>query len=378
MSWQDPVEENLAELARFADDITPLLTFPSDYTSEQRQDILDHMARQRRISRHIFRGYLANWRRQLQEGTREYRKALRLDAQDEGVKFALGVSAWHQQQALATLAQQPENTSALSKLGYIAWNEQQYDAAIAYFERVLRGDPKNAAAYIHLGVNYVALEQFDVAMAAYREAARLNPTYDELVDKSLNLVQLLQQAKAHPDNAMAHFQLGAVYSADHRSDRAIAAFEKVVALAPQLPQGFVNLALNYEADGRYAEALEAYRQAVALDPANTQARNNAEKLAIQQALEAGRPTRLTLDDKAVLEVNPHSAPSYYHLGLRYLRNDEIDAAIDALHQAVRLQPDYAAAHLFLGLAYTSLGTHHKAEVAYQRATVLNPADPPGL
>jgi hypothetical protein len=29
MTWQDPVEENLAELARFADDITPLLTFPA-------------------------------------------------------------------------------------------------------------------------------------------------------------------------------------------------------------------------------------------------------------------------------------------------------------------------------------------------------------
>ena len=35
MSWQDPVEDNLAELARFADDVTPLLTFPADYTSEQ-------------------------------------------------------------------------------------------------------------------------------------------------------------------------------------------------------------------------------------------------------------------------------------------------------------------------------------------------------
>ena len=374
MSWQDPVEENLAELARFADDITPLLTFPSDYTPEQRQAVVDQLARQRRISRHIFRGYLANWRRQMQEGTREYRKALRLDAQDEGVKFALGVSAWHKQQALTALAQQPENSSALSKLGYIAWNEQQYDTAIAYFERVLQGDPKNAAAYIHLGVNYVALEQFDLAMAAYREAARLNPAYGELVEQSLNLVQLLQRAKEHPDNPMVHFQLGELYSADSRSDRAIAAFEKGLALAPQLPQGFVNLAINYEADGRYSEALQAYRQALALDPAHTQARNNAEKLAIQQALEAGKPTRLTLDDKAVLEVSPSSAPSYYHLGLRYLRNDEVEAAIDALQQAVRLRPDYAAAHLFLGLAYTSLGAHHKAAVAYQRATVFNPMD----
>ena len=235
--------------------------------------------------------------------------------------------------------------------------------------------PNNAAAYIHLGVNYIALEQFDVAMAAYREAARLNPAYSDLVEQSLNLIQLLQRAKAHPDNPMVHFQLGELYSADGRSDRAITAFEKVTALAPQLPQGFVNLAINYEAEGRYSEALVAYRQALALDPANTQARNNAEKLDHPQALEAGQPTQLTLADKTVLDVSPHSAPSYYHLGLRYLRNDEVEAAMDALQQAIRLRPDDAAAHLFLGLAYTSSGTYTKPPLAYQRATVLNPTDP---
>src|SRR6185295_8850184 len=149
VSWHDPVEENLAELARFADDVTPVLTFAGASTEAERLT-RDRLAVQRRISRHIFRGYLANWRRQLQEGTREYRKALKLDPQDEGMKFALGIGAVHKQQALATLQRQPGDIKSLSKLGYIAWNEQEYDEAIRYFQQVLTLAPRQAAAYVHL------------------------------------------------------------------------------------------------------------------------------------------------------------------------------------------------------------------------------------
>src|SRR5207249_730336 len=102
LSWRDPVEENLAELAHFADDVTPLLTFADGYPSGQQQTIRERVAVQRRISRYIARGYLANWRRQLQDGTREYRKALKLDPEDEGIKFALGIAAVNKRHALAT------------------------------------------------------------------------------------------------------------------------------------------------------------------------------------------------------------------------------------------------------------------------------------
>ena len=66
----------------------------------------------------------------MQEGTREYRKALKLDPQDEGMKFALGIGAGQKRQALAVLKLQPGDIKSLSKLGYIAWNEQEYDEAI--------------------------------------------------------------------------------------------------------------------------------------------------------------------------------------------------------------------------------------------------------
>lgn len=375
MSWRDPVEENLAELARFADDVAPLLSLPATYSAEQRQLVLERLATHRRISRHIFRGYLASWRRQLQEGTREYRKALKLDGTDEGVKFALGIASVHKRRALAALERDPRDTKSLSKLGYIAWQEQQYDEAIRRFREVLAIDPRQAAAHVHLGVSYVAQERFEESRAAYREAGRLNPDLARLVEQSIDLVNHLERARDRPGDPGAHAELGQLYARDGRSDRAAECFEKVVALAPREAEGFFNLARQYEAEGRDAEALEAYGQGLALDPGNARARNNHEKLAIEMALGAGRPVALALGGDQSVVIDPDRGASYYQLGLRYLRNDEGGDAVAVLRQAVALQPDDAAAHLFLGLAYTSLGASADAEAALQRAIALRPTNP---
>jgi spermidine synthase len=371
-SWHDPVEENLADLAWFADDVTPLLIFGADSTPEQQQAIRQRLAVQRRISRHIFRGYLANWRRQLQEGTREYRKALRLDPQDEGVKFALGVSARHQQQALAVLEQQPGDVKALSKLGYIAWNAQQYDEAIRRFQQVLTIEPRNAAAYVHLGANYLAQERFEAASAAYQEARRLNPELAHLAAQSLQLIQQLQGAKAQPDNPTVHLQLAALYAADGRSDRTIEALAKALGLLPTFAEGWLDLARHYEAEERWPEALQAYGRVLTLLPEHTLAQNNAEKLQLKLALEHAAPQVIQLRSGATLDVDPENASSYYQLGLLYLRNNEANAAVAALQQALRLQPNHEAAHLFLGLAYTALGVPAKAATALRRTLALNP------
>ncbi|PWU24941.1 MAG: hypothetical protein C5B48_03790 [Candidatus Rokuibacteriota bacterium] len=333
------------------------------------------MATQRRISRYIFRGYLANWRRQLQEGTREYRKALKLDPQDEGIKFALGIGAAHKQEALGALSRDPGDIKSLSKLGYIAWNEQEYDEAIRRFRQVIALDPRQAAAYIHLGVNYAAQERFEASIAAYEEARRLQPDLTRLVAQSIDLVEHLRRAKEHPRDATAEAQLGELYASDRRFDRAIECFERVTALAPQEPAGFFTLAHHYEAEGREADALRAYGRGLALEPTNARARNNYEKLAIKTALELGKPSVVALGDDQTVAIDPDSAASYYQLGLRYLRNDEADAAVDALQQAIALEPRYDAAQLFLGLAYTSLGAHAKAEAAYRRAIALRPTNP---
>src|SRR5438445_2122314 len=374
LSWRDPVEGNLAELASFADDVRPLLTF-TDISPAEQQSIQGRMAVQRRISRYIARGYLANWRRQLQDGTREYRKALKLDPHDDGIKFALGIAAVHKRHALAALERRPDDIKSLSKLGYIAWHEQDYDAAIRRFRQVLAVDAHQPSAYIHLGVSYAGQANFDASIAAYQKAKELRADLAGVVAQSIDLVERLRRAKEHPNDPAAQERLGELYASDGRFDRAIECFEKVTSLAPDSPHGFFALARSYEAEERDAEALRAYDRGLALDPTHAQARNNREKLSIKRALELGQPVELALGADGVLTIDPDSAMSYYHLGLRYLRNDEADAAVLALRRAIALQPGHDAAHLFLGLAYTSLGTYADAEVEYRRAIALRPTNP---
>ena len=375
LAWHDPVDENLSELARFADDVSPLLAFPASYTPAEEQRTRQQLAVQRRISRHIFRGYLANWRRRLQDGTREYRKALRLDPGDEGVKFALGVATVHKRHALAALKDNPRDVKSLGKLGYIAWSEGDYDEAVRRVQQLLAIDPRHATSYVHLGVSYVAQQKFDASIAAYREAARLQPDLERLAEQSIDLVERLRRARQRPDDAEAQARLGELYASDGRSDRAIESFERVIALAPKRPEGFFTLARLYEEEDREADALWTYREGLVLDPDNTQARNNFEKLSIKAALDQGKPMTLVLDADRTLTVDPGDANSHYNLGLRYLRNDEAEAAVFALRQAIALDPGHDGAYLFLGLAYTSLGAHAKAEAGYRRAIALKPDNP---
>src|SRR5439155_15904237 len=130
-----------------------------------------------------------------------------------------------------------------------------------------------------------------------------------------------------------------------------------------------------EAEDRDADAMRAYDRGLALDSTDTLARNNREKLLIKRALEQGKRVEVKLGGDGALTIDPDSPTSYYQLGLRYLRNDETDAAVVALRRAIALGPNLDGAHLFLGLAYTSLGTYASAEAEYRRAIALRPGNP---
>src|SRR5262249_26496414 len=231
-----------AALARLAAAGAPSGAFPPPAAAGGRPPAGARLPPQQRISRYIFRGYLANWRRDLQAGTREYRKALALDPEDDGVKFALGIGARHKRRALDALERDPNDVKSLIRLGYIPWNERAYDEAVRRLRQVLALDPGHAIAHVHLGVYYAAQERFEDSIAAYREAARLRPDLQRLVDDSVELVERLRRAKERPDDPTAQARLGELYASDGRTDRAIERLQNVGALAPNRPVHLVTLA----------------------------------------------------------------------------------------------------------------------------------------
>jgi tetratricopeptide (TPR) repeat protein len=139
-----------------------------------------------------------------------------------------------------------------------------------------------------------------------------------------------------------------IADSDWSDAQVLAAFERVVKLAPDFPQGWASLAVGraifaseQEAGppGPYAEAVQSARQAIA---------------------EARR-------------LNPKSALPYvaeYHL----LEDDRF-RALDALERGAKVEPDNSVVQMNLADALMDVGRMSESVQAAQRAVELNPLSP---
>jgi tetratricopeptide (TPR) repeat protein len=74
--------------------------------------------------------------------------------------------------------------------------------------------------------------------------------------------------------------------------------------------------------------------------------------------------------RQVLKQQPSSAVAYYNLGLSQHRQVNIEDAMVAYKNAIRLDPNYSFAHLNLGFAYLEIGKFDQAIPVLQRVLAL--------
>jgi Flp pilus assembly protein TadD len=75
-----------------------------------------------------------------------------------------------------------------------------------------------------------------------------------------------------------------------------------------------------------------------------------------------------------LRVNPNFAEAHLQLGILAVAQENTKAAIADLEEAVRLAPDLALAHYHLGLAYRKIGNQERARVELDRFRSLKDQD----
>jgi tetratricopeptide (TPR) repeat protein len=115
--------------------------------------------------------------------------------------------------------------------GFVNFQQQKYDEAIANYEKAIKLEPRAAAAYNMIGM-------------AYRFK------YNKLGVPELR-------------------------------EKEMAAFQKAVEIDPKNWVAMINLATDYYADGQKAKAASLFKQALALNP------NHPEKTDIQKMIAAG-------------------------------------------------------------------------------------------
>jgi tetratricopeptide (TPR) repeat protein len=201
----------------------------------------------------------------------------------------------------------------------------------------------------------------------------------------------------------AYLYVGSLFRSQSQPATAVALFESAVRMSPHDAPARLLLALALKECAREEAALEHLREAVRLDPGLVEARVN---LGILLAA-GGREREGLAELRAAVEIAPGNAGARYNLGAALLRRlGGLDMAIEQFREALRLQPDHAAAaqalylatrkqeelrlaaakwreavrrnpkdaaaHFNLGVACSDLGRHAEAVAAYRSALRLDP------
>ncbi len=168
----------------------------------------------------------------------------------------------------------PTEPAIRLQLGWVYYSKLEGENARAEFERVIATSP-SAQAFLYLGLTEIGLGRNEPAVAALREAIRLD---SGLLDAHVALGKVLARAgrdgEAVPvltraleiegSSAEAHFQLGLISLRRGELDSAMRSFAAAIDSDPEHLQAWYNQALVWERLGHDEEARAAWARVAEL------------------------------------------------------------------------------------------------------------------
>lgn len=215
--------------------------------------------------------------------------------------------------------------SAYYELGQTLATQTRWPEAIAAYRQAITLSPTFAYAYLALGQALYQQNQPEAAIASYQEALRLNP---ELV--------------------WGHYALGQVLAQQDRTEEAIAAFRRVIGFHTGMDtfgeDVKENIAYSLLGDvrreqGNLAGAAAAYREAIAQYPPEGFTRIRLGQVLLEQSLPEEAIT--AFQDALVQLPEPATsarALAYVGLGQALMQQERREEAIAAFQSALSLDP----------------------------------------
>ena len=77
-------------------------------------------------------------------------------------------------------------------------------------------------------------------------------------------------------------------------------------------------------------------------------------------------------NEQAIRLQPKSSKAHYNLGLIFLQQGQIPKAIDEFQQAIRFDSTFASAHNNLGIAFSQKGDLDRAITSFRHAIALRP------
>ena len=204
---------------------------------------------------------------------------------------------------------------------------------------------KGAHEYFKAGTSFYDLEDYNQALASFQKAVQTDPKFAE-----------------------AYYNLGIIYDLQHKFSKAIKAYEKVIQIDPNIGTVWQNLAQDCYAVGELKKGMDYIKVAESLGkPVNkklynqmwNEIKNKTKKKMISvPATESKQFKQLNQDLKLAIislekELNQKAGKSknIINLGIKYRQKGEFDKSIDTFTKALNLNINKAMIYAELSLCH---------------------------
>jgi tetratricopeptide (TPR) repeat protein len=255
---------------------------------------------------------------------------------------AMGDERWNEavealQRFLKMVEESGDRRTAYQNLGACYLALEQYDEALAALDEAERCVPDDPDTLHSRGVTCACAGRISEAIAAFELFARRWPKQARRYEtrKTIRQLRRAQQGELPPGAYLVdHLQEQVSHNAEmgdfHLVERKA---RRMISADPNCPEGHFALGIACVERGRYREALEAFLAAHARDP--------------------------------------DYAPTLYNIGHTYLQLDEPEQAIAWLERALRREPEHLPALHQLGVACEQLGRRDEAVEQWRHALEID-------
>ena len=377
-------------------------------------------------------GTLFEVRRDFSAALIAYQEALKLDRSCSDCVLALSSLLYHCKQNVdsiqvleAFLEANPRSAPAVTHLGLLHMEQQQYEEALRIARRAQKLEEDSPIGYHLQAMAHLGLKQTDEAEAYFKIAVERD---DSLAEAHLQLGLLYGKQPETFDSAALHLRkavdlglvhpeiykdLGRVLGSQEQHLDAIEELQKALTLSADYAEPYYLLSKSYEKLGQDAQAAAALKRFRALEtaqttPSETRAQAQAHYLNGMELLEqrnaneayavflraieiddaidpayfrlaqlnsiSGRAQQAVELARKAIAINP-ILPEYYLLLGESLPKTEAEAAIEAVLEAIKLNPSAAPPYNSLGNIQFADGRYKRAVQSYRKAIKLDDENP---
>lgn len=316
-----------------------------------------------------------------------FSKAIELDPDFWEAEFNLATTLYNEHlykkaidQFTNVIKRQPKFFKAYFGRGLIYLKFKQYPNALKEFENVKKSDPDNKDVDYYMGMLYNRTGQALNAMSSLQIATRKNPQhaasfyelakaygYRSDVNKAIRYFK--EAIRLDPKFSLAHHELAVAYMGLKQYDNAIFHLKEAIKYFPNFANAYFDLGNSYYKQGVLQEYIENY-----LDIVNTGENSTAK---ISASIKLSKNMQETFDKiidalSQAVEIDPEFYEAHFNLALTYHKYGKYGEALKHYLKTIELNPSLIKAYMQLGYLYDELQEYKKALAEFKKVVKIRP------